>query len=135
MKKGEERRKGKRWREMWRGYLEGWERLKNADVDAGRSGEKNGSTLKNRLLWPVESGGWREVDKEQVETFFCHAPMAENAGADLFGILKTERVRWHPDKIQQRFGSRGIEDGVMKAVTAVFQVIDRMWSELRENKT
>lgn len=135
LKKGEERRKAKRWREMWRGYLEGWERLKNADVDAGRRGEKNGSALENRLLWPVESGGWREVNKEQVETFFRHAPMAENAGADLLGVLKTERVRWHPDKIQQRFGSRGIEDGVMKAVTAVFQVIDRMWSELRENKT
>lgn len=135
LKRGEERRGRVKWREMWRAYLGGWEKLRNADVDAGRSGEKNGFGLKNRVLWPVESGGWKDVDKELVETFFRRAPLADNAGADLLGILKPERVRWHPDKIQQRFGSHGIEDGVMKAVTAVFQVIDRMWSELRENKT
>ena len=53
-------------------------------------------------------------------------------GADLLATLKTERVRWHPDKIQHRYSALGIEDDVMRSVTEVFQIVDRMWSEERE---
>lgn len=134
LKRGEERKVRARWREAWKGYLEGWERFKIAGAGAGRGGKGSDNGLKNRVLWPVESGGWRDVSKERIESFFRNAPMADNPGGDLLGVLKTERVRWHPDKIQQRFGKHGIEVGVMKAVTAVFQIVDTMWSELREKK-
>ncbi|KAI9747167.1 MAG: hypothetical protein M1815_004544 [Lichina confinis] len=151
------------------------------------------------MPWPVESGRIRDVDSEAVESFFQHiseatytspasAPSsarqdssstpssnaAQVTAQDHFlNILKLERVRWHPDKVQQRLGlsrtrhergrhdhgpnsefdarddngswsinqdKRHVEDDdddhhrTMKAVTAVFQVIDRMWSERRTEK-
>jgi len=140
LKRGAERKTSKRWKERWQGYLDGWEKLKALGADPVGGQTEKDSVLRNKISWPVESGRWKDVNKEEVENFLRHAPLAENAAADeaqsdLLGILKTERVRWHPDKIQQRFGSLGIDEGVMQAVTAVFQVIDRMWSELRERKT
>lgn len=63
------------------------------------------------------------MGKEDVERFFQHAP------GQLGDVLKRERVRWHPDKMLQRAGGLEIDEGVMRGVTAVFQVLDRLWSE------
>ncbi|KAI9880205.1 MAG: hypothetical protein M1830_004791 [Pleopsidium flavum] len=140
LRKGDERKRNKHWKERWQDYLDRWEKLKELGADPVEGQAKKNLDLRNKISWPVDSGRWKDVSKEEVENFLRHAPLAENAAADgtppdLLGILKTERVRWHPDKIQQRFGSLGIDAGVMQAVTAVFQVIDRMWSELRDKKT
>ena len=83
-----------------------------------------------RLPWPVKSGQAKHVGKEAVEDFMRSAPMGSQHES-LRGILKAERVRWHPDKIQQHFGSMIAEEGTMKTVTAVFQILDQMWSETR----
>ena len=47
--------------------------------------------------------------------------------------LKAERVRWHPDKVQQRFGG-AVDEGTMKVVTGVFQVVDDLVEEERKRK-
>lgn len=116
IKKREERNGGK-WRECWERYLSGW---------------------RDGLVWPVESGRREDVRAEEVKRFFQHAPIfkpLEGSGGqqveDLGALLKAERVRWHPDKVQQRFGSQGIDEATMKAVTAVFQIVDRLWAESR----
>ena len=70
-----------------------------------------------------------DVGAGEVEKFFKNA--AEIGGVDLGNVLKKERVRWHPDKMQQRAGEGGIDRATMKLVTAVFQVVDRLWSEIR----
>lgn len=108
---------GMRWQDCWEGYLRGW---------------------RERVVWPVKSGRREDVRKEEVERFFEHAPFAkarerprEEKLDDLGAVLKAERMRWHPDKVQQRFGSQGIDDATMKAVTAVFQIVDQMWTETR----
>ena len=124
LRRGEERRKRDLWRGVWEGYLEKWETTFST-TQAGN--------VKERISWPVESGKWKDVGKEEVERFFNHAPQAaaaKNGGeVDIVDVLKKERVRWHPDKMQQRAGSAGIDEGTMKVVTAVFQVVDRLWSE------
>jgi hypothetical protein len=116
LKRREERNSGK-WRDCWVRYLRGWRKW---------------------VVWPVESGKREDVRREEVERFFQHAPFSELReglrGENVDGVgalLKAERVRWHPDKVQQRFGSQGIDETTMKTVTAVFQIVDRMWAETR----
>lgn len=109
-----EQRKDGKWKESWEGYVNGW--------------------LKE-IVWPVESGRREDVRREEVERFFHHAPFWKTRdgprGEDFGTVLKAERVRWHPDKVQQRFGSQGIDEKTMKTVTAVFQIVDGMWTETR----
>ncbi|SLM39377.1 hypothetical protein LPUS_09904 [Lasallia pustulata] len=132
-RRGKEKR-ARRWTGVWEGYLRGWDDLRN---EAGSDdGKKKPKALRDRIEWPVESGLYKDVGKEAVETFLRNAPQPGRAGegVDLLAVLKAERVRWHPDKIQQRFGGLGLDEETMKAVTAVFQVIDRMWSDAREKQ-
>ncbi|KAF4543125.1 uncharacterized protein LTHEOB_6859 [Lasiodiplodia theobromae] len=124
LKRGEERKAKKKWKEVWARYTKEWE-----DIAAGTA--DNGLAVKDLLPWPVESGKVKHVSKDEVEHFFRSVPLGEE---ELATQIKAERVRWHPDKIQHKFGERGIDEATMKAVTAIFQVIDRIWSEVRERK-
>ncbi len=88
--------------------------------------------MRGRIPWPVLSGRWEDVGKDEVERFFGHAEQYAGVGeGGLGGLLKMERVRWHPDKMQQRAGKEGVDEQTMKMITAVFQVVDRMWSETK----
>lgn len=69
----------------------------------------------------------RVVDEEDIDK-----DGDRDGGGGLLGLLKTERVRWHPDKIQHRYGKLGIDERVLKSVTEVFQIVDQMWSEERK---
>ncbi|KAF1991041.1 hypothetical protein K402DRAFT_389242 [Aulographum hederae CBS 113979] len=127
LRRGRERKERGRWKEAWKRYLEMWEGFKNENAD--EVGE--GKAVRAAIPWPVVEGSWKGVEKENVEEFFKRAP---DEGADLYALLKVERVRWHPDKIQQRFGGEDVDKDTMKAVTAVFQVVDAMWNAEREKK-
>lgn len=135
LRRGADRKKRKRWGEVWESYLSRWEEIgkivkegENKDGDATATTTK---PLRNLLFWPVESGKRVDVAPASVEEFMRHAPDS----ADLGVILKAERVRWHPDKIQHRYSGLGIDDVVMRSVTEVFQIVDRMWNEERERKS
>ena len=119
LRRGEERRRRGRWKGVWGRYLEGW---------GGAQGKGKGEGI----CWPVESGKRKDVERGEIERFYRHAPQAAQDGqgqVDLGEVLKKERVRWHPDKMQQRAGSEGLDVETMKLVTAVFQVVDRLWSD------
>jgi hypothetical protein len=140
LKRGEERKTKRRWKERWEEYLQNWDDMKMAIESQGKDDTEDKKTqLRNKISWPVESGKRRDVSNEEVENFFRNAPSAmstsEDGSGGLLTVLKMERVRWHPDKIQQRYGSLGIDEGTMKAVTAVFQVIDNMWNEERQRSS
>jgi hypothetical protein len=123
LKRGEERKTRKAWTEKWDAYTQKWEMLGKGDVKVAIAS----------IPWPVESGRQKDIALKEVEKFFLYAPTAgQPTEAQLGKVLKTERVRWHPDKIQQKLGGQDVSEDVMQAVTAVFQVIDRMWSELRD---
>lgn len=134
--RGEGRRKGRVWKEAGREYLGRWERLPRGD-DNGAEGK----SLAEMIFWPVQSGKRRDISRDAVEQFMRHAlvPLSESGSeidkdALLPGVLKAERVRWHPDKIQHRHGALGVDEDVMRSVTEVFQIIDLMWNEVKEKQ-
>lgn len=129
LRKGSQRKAQKRWSEAWSNYEAGWERFR--EVVAMKSKEEGslvGKASRGVIPWPVESGKWKSAGKEDVEEFFRNAPPAR---ADLTSVLKVERVRWHPDKMQQRFGANKLDDETVRTITAVFQVIDQLWTDGR----
>ncbi len=155
LKRGEQRKLKSKWRGKWEGYILAWESLNignggcidpaivggddTAETVHGKeaASKRKMKRIRDEIPWPVESGRFADVNKDAIEDFFRRS--AEVVGADLLATLKVERVRWHPDKVQQRLAAipnlRRIEDeATMRKVTAVFQVIDRLWNEEKERK-
>lgn len=129
LRRGADRKRRRRIEEAWPVYVAKWEEVAKAAAAAkgGDSEGGQGTALRNLLFWPVESGKRRDVEADAVRRFMRSAP-----STDLLATLKAERVRWHPDKIQHRFSVLGIDEVVMRSVTEVFQIVDRMWTEERE---
>ncbi|CZT00257.1 uncharacterized protein RCO7_14590 [Rhynchosporium graminicola] len=126
LKRGQERKSRKAWGDRWEVYVQKWETL--------GKGAAGGKVHSASIPWPVESGKRLDAtDLKSIEQFFLNAPSSgQPTEAQLAKVLKVERVRWHPDKIQQKLGGQDVSEDVMQAVTAVFQVIDKMWSEVRD---
>ena len=125
LKRGQERKSRKAWGDRWEAYIQKWESL--------GKGAAGGKIHIASIPWPVESGKRADATElKEIERFFLNAPTSgQPTEAQLAKVLKVERVRWHPDKIQQKLGGQDVSEDVMQGVTAVFQVIDRMWSEVR----
>ncbi|KAF8245592.1 hypothetical protein K440DRAFT_633962 [Wilcoxina mikolae CBS 423.85] len=100
-------------RKRWEDYTKYWDHL-----GKGLSNPTN-------IPWPVTSGKVGDVAKEAVEEFVLAAP--RYGGQSLQDVLKMERIRWHPDKAQQRWGMDALTEIKMKAITTVFQTIDALW--------
>ncbi|RHZ51327.1 uncharacterized protein CDV56_100716 [Aspergillus thermomutatus] len=140
LQRGRERRRLKAWKTIWDEYRRSWEEV-NREVGGGASERR---PFRNLVFWPVESGKRRDVSREAVEEFMRHAPVEASGVGDggradstagLLAVLKSERIRWHPDKIQHRYGALGIDESVMCSVTEVFQIIDHMWNETRAKQS
>ncbi|KAJ4162515.1 hypothetical protein NW754_013943 [Fusarium falciforme] len=116
LRRGEERRQRRRWVTLWEDYISAW-----SAWDGSRA----------TLAWPVESGRREDVDEAAVRKFLVNGLNPQEIGEKAFvAQLKDERVRWHPDKIQQKLGGQ-VDEDTMKGVTAVFQIIDRLWADSR----
>lgn len=94
--------------------------------------------MRNKIVWPVETGEHKDVKPEEIERFIVKAIQA-TASTDetenvLIKALKIERVRWHPDKVQQRYGFMDVDESTMAGVTSTFQVFDRMWNHSSRKK-
>jgi len=73
------------------------------------------------------------VEAEAVRAFFVNGIGLDEVGEKEFAArLKEERVRWHPDKVQQRLGGK-VDEKVMRDVTAIFQAVDALWNDTRKN--
>ena len=140
IRRGRERKRKRAWGTLWDEYRRSWDGI-DARVAAVRKGEEEAKPLRNLLPWPVETGKRKDVSTAAVEGFMLHAPLSGDVKAkgdedsdagNLLATLKAERVRWHPDKIQHRYGALGIDDVVMRSVTEVFQIIDQMWNDKRQ---
>ncbi|KFH41769.1 hypothetical protein ACRE_075230 [Hapsidospora chrysogenum ATCC 11550] len=123
LRRGEERKERRRWADRWAEYERGW-----ASWDGTPAA----------LAWPVESGRREDISGEAVRAFLVHGlgleeeEEEEEVGRKAFvSRLKEERVRWHPDKIQQRAAGGTVDEATMRDVTAIFQIIDRLWGEMR----
>ncbi|KAI1660351.1 hypothetical protein F4813DRAFT_349635 [Daldinia decipiens] len=116
LRRGEERRRRKGWKERWEEYAQAWR-------------EWDGTP--EHMAWPVRSGRREDVGADAVRDFFVIGIDPEDVGeTEFLAKLKEERVRWHPDKIQQRLGGQ-VDSAVMRDVTAVFQIVDKLWSDTR----
>lgn len=122
LRRGQERRARQKmtteWSNTWRTYEKAWNELGKSSI---------------KVPWPVWGGSQSDIEASEIKRFFLNGPTAgDPRGGDLRKTIKHERVRWHPDKVQQKLGGQGADRTTMEGVTAVFQIIDRMWSELRE---
>ncbi|KAL0931789.1 uncharacterized protein CTRU02_212743 [Colletotrichum truncatum] len=116
LRRGEERRKKKMWASLWEDYVQGW---------SGWTGDVEG------IPWPVESGRRRDISEKEVRRFIVNGLAVEEIGEKEFATkLREERVRWHPDKMQQKLGGQ-VDDAIMKDITAIFQIIDKLWADTR----
>ncbi|KAK6841407.1 hypothetical protein PG987_002267 [Apiospora arundinis] len=120
LRRGEERRRRRSWRDKYEEYAAAW-----AEWDGTVEG----------MSWPVSSSGSSgeraEISPETVRDFFVNGLDPIEIGESVFlAKLKEERFKWHPDKIQQRLGP-GFDETVRRDVTAVFQIIDKLWSDIR----
>ncbi|KAK5135514.1 hypothetical protein LTR08_005149 [Meristemomyces frigidus] len=112
---------------VWSRYLAAWDSLKH-DLLSERTAPDEPSVPPSKLIpWPVLET--KPVIKTNIEAFMRHSPATEDRTR--LQLLKAERVRWHPDKIQQRFGGK-VDEGTMKLVTGVFQVVDSLFEEERK---
>ncbi|XXG96587.1 hypothetical protein Hte_002875 [Hypoxylon texense] len=119
LRRGEARRRRKGWKERFDEYVQAW---------GAWDGAPEG------MAWPVRSGRREDVDAAAVKDFFVLGIDAEDIGeAEFLAKLKEERVRWHPDKIQQKLGGK-VDEAIMRDVTAVFQIVDKLWSDTRAKK-
>ncbi|KAI1458293.1 hypothetical protein F4805DRAFT_144697 [Annulohypoxylon moriforme] len=119
LRRGEERRRRKGWKERFEEYGKIW-----TSWDGGVEG----------IGWPVKSGRREDVDAEAVRDFFVMGIDPEDVGeTEFLAKLKEERVRWHPDKIQQKVGGK-VDEAVMRDVTAVFQIVDKLWADTRSKR-
>ncbi|EEQ31344.1 hypothetical protein McanMca71_004546 [Microsporum canis] len=142
LKRGKERKSRKEktntWLTIWKRYLDSWEEL-NAQVQEGRPSSSAADSLRNTLVWPVESGRQKDANIDSVRQFLCNAPVpqittealssTQSKHSNMLAVLKLERVRWHPDKIRHRYGALGVDEDIIKAATEVFQILDRIWVE------
>ena len=112
----------------WTAYLEAWSRLQVLLAEQLEAGDdKPASVPSKQIPWPVLKS--KPPTRPNIEAFVRHAPGDDRK--ERLRLLKAERVRWHPDKMQQRF--RGaVDEGTMKLVTGVFQVIDGVVKEERK---
>ena len=118
------------YRTAWTEYLATWDQLKH-ELLAMRSSTTANEDVKyssRQLPWPVLSPA--PVNKQNIEDFMRHTDFRDD-GRTRLQLLKAERVRWHPDKVQQRFSGR-IDKDTVKKVTAVFQVVDDLVEEERK---
>ncbi|KAM0303605.1 hypothetical protein ACHAPM_003174 [Fusarium culmorum] len=116
IRRGEERRERRRWQQRWEDYTTAWV-------------EWNGTPA--AIAWPVEGNRLEDVEEATVREFFVNGLNLQEIGEKAFvAKLREERVRWHPDKIQQKLGG-AVDDDTMKGVTAVFQIIDKLWTDSR----
>ncbi|KAK9472925.1 uncharacterized protein V1510DRAFT_402941 [Dipodascopsis tothii] len=70
--------------------------------------------------WPVVSGRREDISARAVGLFFHDAPK---------DVIKRERIRWHPDKVKQRFAQCALSADDVATITAVFQIINQIWEE------
>lgn len=110
-------------KQRWVAYTAAWEKLTSTSQAAPV------------IPWPVTGGKAVDVEKSEVEKFYLDCAVAgeqeqEQEQSELAKVLKTERVRWHPDKMQQKLGQ--LEKDVLQKVVEVFQIVDALWSRYKD---
>ncbi|KAL9097445.1 MAG: hypothetical protein Q9165_000341 [Trypethelium subeluteriae] len=130
LRRRREKEEGSRWREAWDRYERKWVEAKEA---LEKKQEEKSVDAMAVIPWPVESGRAKHVSKDGVDTFFRNA--LSSLGSSAKGAtLRAERVRWHPDKIQHRFGGQAIDAATMKLVNTVFLTVHSLYDDSKSER-
>ena len=126
LRRGEKRRREKQWKAGWEKYMHSWEELDTIAKAPPSSESETKFSIRNHIYWPVDGGKRRNISRESIRDFMQHTSLENYANT-----LKAERVRWHPDKMLQRYGGLGLgeEKALVQSVTEVFQILDDLWIE------
>lgn len=119
LRRGEERRKRAETKETFNEYSKLWN-------------EWNGD--QTTIPWPTPSGGRSGITEREIRSFLVYGlELKVVGGKEFLSRLKEQRVRWHPDKMQQKVGGKDkVDRGVMADITMVFQVIDTLYDDIRK---
>lgn len=121
LRRAEERKKKKTEEGAFAGYNTRWK-----DWDGSQAA----------IPWPTDNGSPQEITEKSVRSFFLRGLDLKAIGTREFNAqLKEHRVRWHPDKFEQRMGGRSkVEESVLADVTMIFQVIDTLYNDTRKSE-
>lgn len=121
LRRGEERRKRAEMKGKFDEYSKLWT-------------EWNGEAA--TIPWPTMTGGRKGITERDIRSFLVRGLELKTVGGKEFLVrLKEQRVRWHPDKMQQKMGGRDkVDKGVMADITMIFQVIDTLYDDTRNAK-
>ncbi|OQO13421.1 hypothetical protein B0A48_01649 [Cryoendolithus antarcticus] len=114
----------------WKVYLDAWDQLRGRLDRLSAEGAYSKPNRKASALIPWPTLLHKPAIKSNIEAFMRYMPVSAD-GKTKMQLLKVERVRWHPDKVQQRFAG-AVDEGTMKVVTGIFQIIDAMVEEERK---
>lgn len=118
LRRGEARRKNKDYEDNFARYTKAWE---------------SWDGTQESIPWPTGSGMRTGVAEKTVRSFFTNGLGASAGSDDFTARLKEQRVRWHPDKMQQKLGGKDkVTKGVMADITMIFQVIDTLYNDFRK---
>ena len=145
LRRGRERKESKKWLAKWNRYNESWDRLQQLAGSGSFSSDRNQSFRAEEIFWPVESGGIDHITPFEIENFMVNTAESlarlgngitdsEQPRSPLLALLsnlKIERVRWHPDKVQHRFGATSANKELLKKATEVFQIMDQLYNQRR----
>lgn len=105
----------------WTTYQSAWEKLTSS------------TGAVPAIPWPVTSEKAEDIGMAEVERFYLNYGVAGSADEEkpaLAKVLKSERVRWHPDKMQQKLGQ--LDKDVLEKVVEVFQIVDSLWGRYKD---
>ena len=105
------------WVIIFQTYHRFWTEVEN-DVTKFISGEG----MAEQIRFPVHSGDAEDVTEQAVEEFLHEALQRQ---IDKMSFLKKERLRWHPDKIDQRFNGLQGAEKVKEMAGMIIQQINR----------
>ena len=121
IRRGQEREEQKSRQDVWSTYQRAWQTIERGD-DAAQ--------IIFNVPWPAFTGSQDDLSKDSIEKFFQYGVKSNDNSRGLESILKEERRRWHPDKVQQR--AKGtLDETTLRKVTATFQLIDDLWTKYK----
>ncbi|KAI0887293.1 uncharacterized protein GGS22DRAFT_107370 [Annulohypoxylon maeteangense] len=110
------------WRTAWERYSNAWSKPANVSV--------------TNIPWPVKSGLQSDVNEANVKLFFAKAPPAAlvDSGDKRFKLINKENLRWHTDKVMQRFGSDVVKGDAKAPLGVVAKVVIELRQEARNRR-
>ncbi|KAG0578452.1 hypothetical protein KC19_4G023900 [Ceratodon purpureus] len=123
--------------QKWEVYQTAWsnflQKYGKRDTDITSSNSDDGEEISFQdVPWPLMKRRASE-DGEDLLLSLLHI-----SGNDLHSLIQQERLRWHPDKFVQTFGSRlsiSQRDAILLGVKTVSQLLNTLATEQRTNAT